>query len=97
MSWNPGDPLRCSSDGKDILGTCAWVAVPEDANGVNIAEATYAQSHFVVTYHGTKSDFLVLHPKCLHDVLDEVLRQEGQTILTVGIGKVEDVRSALMM
>lgn len=81
------EPLICSSDGKEILGTVAVIG-SEDPN------ADWGELN---TYQGTERDFLLLHPKCLHDLLDEVLRQERATVLVMSLGPVDDVRAALEM
>ena len=82
------EALKCSSDGDEILGTIAVIGSADD-------EAHWGEE--LKVYQGSEREFLLLHPKCLHDLLDEVLRQEQATVLIMSLGPVNDVREALEM
>ena len=82
------EALKCSSDGEDIFGTVAVIGSADD-------EANWGEE--LKVYQGMDREFLLLHPKCLHDLLDEVLRQERATVHFMSLGPVNEVREALEM
>jgi hypothetical protein len=86
------DPFRCSSCGKPLLGNAAVVGLHNDEDWEDLSDELE-----LVVHQGTEKQFILLNPKCLHDLLDEVLRQERATALIVHLGPVADIREALGM
>ena len=90
------DALICSSCGEAILGAAAVMGQPDEAleQGLSPWET---EGDVVVHHAANDRAFMVLHPKCMHQVLDEVLRQEKATVVNIALGSVADVRAALEM
>jgi hypothetical protein len=84
------DPFKCSSCGKPLLGNAAVIGLHNDQDWEDISDD-------LIVHRGSERSFILLNPKCLHDLLDEVMRQEKATALIVHLGPVQDVREALGM
>jgi hypothetical protein len=84
-----GEALRCSNEGAEILGTVVVVASNGDDEDMAWGERR--------TYQGSEKEFVLLHPKCFHDLVDEILRAESMAAILVSLGPVDDLREALQM
>jgi hypothetical protein len=81
--------LNCSSCGKEILGSVAVVADAGEPKGMEWGN--------LFIYPSTEGGFALLHPNCFKKFQDEVLRQERGVVLSVALGKIEDIREALLL
>jgi hypothetical protein len=89
-----GEALRCSNEGAEILGTVAVVQALEEGTPWAWGEMTALP---MMTYQSTRGEFVLLHPKCLHDVIDEIFRAESMAAIAVSLGPVDEIRAALVM
>jgi len=77
--------------GKEILGS---VCVVGDADPE--PEEVMAWGDLLI-YPSTKGGFALMHPNCFTKFQNELLRQERSATILLALGKVEDVREALMI
>lgn len=89
-------PLKCSVCHRDLLGVAAIVGQPKEMLEQDDV-APWEGRDDVTVYQGSEIPFILLDPKCLHEMLDEVLRQELNAVLMVSIGKIDEIRAGLQM
>jgi hypothetical protein len=82
--------LNCSDCNEEILGSVCVVA---DAG----EESESMEWGDLFIYPSTAGGFALLHPNCFKKFQDELLRQERGAVINVALGKVEDIREALLL
>lgn len=82
--------MTCSKCDEEILGSACLVADAGDEE----EPMEWGDLH---THISTEGLFVMLHPNCFKDFIDEVLRQERGAVILVSAGKVEDIKAALMI
>lgn len=74
-----------------LLGKVVMLSSVDD-DEIHWSEAGMAE------YHATKKDFVILHPSCFMQLLNEFFVQEDLgAVLTMTVGNIGDVAAALMM
>jgi hypothetical protein len=84
------EKLMCSDCLDEILGSVCVVA---DA-GEKDEGMEWGMLHI---YPSTQGGFALLHPNCFKVFQDELLRQERGAVINVALGKVDDIREALLL
>lgn len=85
--------LTCSSCGKLVVGTATVLGEAPEFEGQ--MEWGDLELYHGLTETGSYTNYTVLHPNCMHQVIDEILRQEGQAAMLLVVGQVTDVKDAL--